>query len=280
MFVAVKIKKKSNKPSDQEILEQDDQILEASQDTFNWLTANRTLVLGLIAATVIGILAVTWFLEHRRNRIAEASAATYEALAITFQPVGENVEQPPEGQRPIPQEEIFATQQAKLEALRSKANEVVSAYENRRAGNEARLLEASAALELGDHAKALDGYETFRSTSDTRLGELVATLGEATSRAAAGNLEQGLSVIDGIMERYEGLRANLTLQKARLIDTYGESVAARTAYQELLDSDFPLASIDASSVETRIALLNIELGDTEEQPEANEENQDDGQGAE
>lgn len=271
--MAVKIKKKSNKPTDEELLEQDDQILEASQDTFNWLSANRTLVFGIIAATVVAVFAMTWFLDHRRKRVAEASTATYEALAISFQPVGE-VEQPPEGQRPIPQEEIFETQQAKLEALRSKAAEVVSAYENRRAGNEARLLEASAALELGDHEEALDGYDAFRSTSDTRLGELVATLGEATSRAAAGNLEQALSVIDDIMGRYEGLRANLTLQKARLIDTYGEPTTARSAYRDLLDSDFPLASIDASSVETRIALLDIELGDTAD------ENQDAGQGAE
>lgn len=257
--MAVKIKKKSNKPTDEELLEKDDQILEASRDTFNWLSDNAVLVGAVVAGLVIAVLVGVWFIDQRKTRIAEASADAYEALAVSFQPVGE-APTPAEGQDPIPASEVFATQQEKLEALRRRASEVVEKYQNRRAGNEARLLVASAALELGDAAEALDGYQAFRETSDTRLGELVATMGEASAMAANGDLTQALQVIDDIMGRYGNLRANLALQKARLIDTYGEPKDARLAYQQILDSDYALDGVDTGALETRIALLDIELG--------------------
>jgi predicted negative regulator of RcsB-dependent stress response len=264
-LVAIKIKKKSNKPTDEELLEQDDQILETSKETFSWLSENRNLVIGLLVATVVLILGLTWYLDHRKSRIAEASAATYDALAVTFRPVGEA---PParEGEEPIPESEVFATQTAKLETLREQAQAVVSEYENRRAGNEARLLAASAALELGDFGDALDGYQAFRNSSDTRLGELIATLGEATATAGEGDLDGALSAIDEIMGRFDSLRPHLALHKARLIDTYGNDADALEAYKQILNSDYSLETVDTGQIETRVALLEIQLGEAGEGP--------------
>jgi hypothetical protein len=244
--VAVKIKKRRpDAPIEEEnALVQDDQVLAASKETFDFLQDHRNAVIGGIVVLVLGVIGVSLMLDNREAASADAAGGLYAALATATAPVGEGGEYP----------DI----RARAAAVASAASAVVAEHEADPLGNTARLLAAHGALQQGDASAAQQQFAAFRTSKAGAPEANVAAFGEAAAMAEAGDVSGAVALLDGLGGQNQALAFAAALQSARIQDAFGEPTDALAAYRALLDT-YP-AEAGQVFVSNRIAQLEIELG--------------------
>lgn len=221
--MAVKIKKKRpDAPVDETdaLLEEEDTVLHASRETFDFLQDHRVAVLGGIFVLVIGIIIGSLMLDQREASSAEAAQGLYEALAETNETVGD------EGTYPdVPTRAV---------AVKSAAEAVVAEHNDDALGTTARLLVAHGALHGGEAGEAQQQFAAFRTARSGSPEANVAAFGEAAAMASAGDLDGAVALLESLGNDNDALAFGAALQKARLIDTFGEPAAALDAYREVV----------------------------------------------
>lgn len=235
--MAIKIKKK--KPEQQveeEILEQPDQVLAATQETFGWLHENRNLVLGGIGALFVAIVAGSFAWGARVGGQVEASAPILSAIADATAPVGEGA--------------TFADETARATAVRDVVGPLT--------GNPvASVVAGGAQLELGDADAATLSF----STASSGLGapeQAVIAFGLAAAQAEGGNLDAAIATLEDVKAHSEEIAPLVALQVARLTDAYGTPDQALSAYRSFV-AENPGAS-GSGDASNRIVQLEIALG--------------------
>lgn len=244
--MAVKIKKKRpDAPVEEtdELLAEEDTVLHASRETFDFLQDNRTAVLSGIAILVVGIIAGSLMVDQRAAASAEAASGLFAALAETNESVGE--------------EGTYADVPARAAAVETSAQQVVAEHPEDALGTTARLLVAHGALLQGEAGTAQQQFAAFRTARSGSPEANVAAFGEAAAMAAAGDLDGAIGLLDSLDGGNEAMAFGAGLQKARLIDTFGTPNAALDAYRAVI-ADHPDRSAQAF-VEHRATQLEIEL---------------------
>lgn len=265
--MAIKIKKRSQRDEEngenapeEEIaaVETADRVIEASRDSWSWLSENRNLAIAAVVVLVAGILAFTLVRQAAERRLEATSSAVYEAYKVVTVPIGAE-DAPAED----PQ---FATLNEQLQELRNRAVQVAAQNEGDAVAL-AQLLASSSRLALGDDdSAALAGFRAYREQAQTGLDRIVADVGIATALASNGDLEQALSVLDELVARYDYAATTIAPLRASLVDTFGEPAAAVAAYEEAI------AALDgapgAGRLEGRLLELQIRAGLVEATPAA------------
>jgi hypothetical protein len=244
--VAVKIKKRRpDAPVEEEnALVEDDQVLAASKETFDFLQDHRSAVIGGIVVLVVGIIAVSLMLDSRKAASADAAGGLYAALATATAPVGEGGE--------------YTDIRARAAAVAAEATTVVAEHESDPLGNTARLLAAHGALQQGDAATAQQQFAAFRTSKSGAPEANVAAFGEAAAMAEAGDVAGAVALLATLGGQNEALGFAAALQSARIQDAFSGGADALAAYRTLVDA-YP-AEAGQVFVSNRIAQLEIELG--------------------
>lgn len=242
--MAIKIKRRrEDEPETEEVPEvaQADEILVASAETFSWLQDNRNLVMGAIAALLIGIVVVSTVRDAGARKQADQARAVFAALDVATSGVGDGA--------------TYAGLSEREAALAAAASEAANLGGT--LADDAALLGGRAALMQGDAATALQQYQAAAAPLEGTPEGAVVEFGVATAHAANGDLAQGLAVLDELAQR-DGYALSARVWRARLIDTYGEPRAAWEAYTALVDEFAGMT--DTYPFEDRATQLAIELG--------------------
>ena len=253
--MAIKIKKKKPETAEveAELLDQPDQVLAATQDTFGWLTDNRNAVIGGLAIVVVCLVGFSVAAEKRDAGNALEAVPTLDAIGTAGASVGE--------------EGVYPSTTARAEALRSAAAEAGGSVLG-------TVLEGASALELGDAGSATVAFDAALEAFDIGPEGAVLAFGAAAAHAEAGNLERALTLLDNVGGDNPQLAPVASLQAAQLIDAYGEPSNALSAYRDTLSS-YP-GMPGEGDVRNRVTQLEIQLGvEPQPEPEPAEEAADD-----
>jgi hypothetical protein len=241
--VAIKIKmRRPDAPEAPVDLAEVDQVLHASQETFGFLQDNRNAVVGLIAAIVIGVVVGSVLLKNRSDAADEAASGLYTALNTLTQEVGEGAEYTEVSQR--------------AGAALAAAETVIAEHPQDGLGTTERAVAGQGALQAGDAVAAVTHFEAYRAGNENRAEANAAAFGEASARAASGDLAGARGLMASLADD-EAIGFVAALHSARLVDTFGENAEALETYRELLYAHPEQAS--GAYVDHRITQLEIEL---------------------
>ncbi|HUT78635.1 MAG TPA: hypothetical protein VM285_13155 [Polyangia bacterium] len=231
-----KIKEKTNRKDDLDPGK--DNFIEKSMSVFDWAMSRRRqlgVALGVaLLAAVAGII-VNRVLESRR---AEASAMLDEALTAALAPVehlGDDPESPlePEKGQPL----SFESRAARATETIARATKVEQAEGGSAIGAAARLLEAGARLDLGEHEAAIAAYEAFLDEAGSDLDWLRPNAMEGLGLAleAAGKSEEARARFQEIGRTATGRTALAAkYNDARLARVLGDNTGAAELLREVM----------------------------------------------
>lgn len=216
----------------------DDKVLVASRDVFDWMAENRMVLLGGVAALVLGMLVFSTVKSSSDAKAAQRARDLYAAV---------------DG---VVVEESTTTMQAASEALRTQASALATGSGELAAT--AAMLGARASATLGDGEGALAGYQAFAAAHEGPEA-VVARFGVATAHAQAGRLSDGLAVLEQVAEN-EAYRPAALTQKAVLLDTFGTPEQALEAWRAAAATAEPGAFGADTTAANRARALEIQLG--------------------
>ena len=244
--MAIKIKKKKPETAEVEgdLLDQPDQVLAATQDTFGWLTENRNAVLGGLAVLIVALVGGSIAAEKRNEGDAVDAIPTLQAIGTAGASIGE--------------EGVYTDETARAQALAAAADEAGGSVLG-------SVLEGAAALQLGDTDTSTAAFDAAMTAFEGRPEASVLTFGAASAYAEGGNLDRALTMLDTVGAENPQLAGLASLQAAQLIDAYGEPTAALDAYRDTLSTHAGLPG--EADVQNRVTQLEISLG-VEPQPVA------------
>jgi len=208
-------------------MKEPDQFLSALDRAVAYARANpqRMLAagLGVIAAAAIAIAATTW-LSARDDRANVELAAVLETYRKPVATVGLDDAL-----------ETFPDQTSKDAALMSAAQEMVDKHGGARSVRAAKLMQAYALSQGAQHAEAARLYGEVASPNPNDVLAAAAALGEATSRAAAGEPQ---AAIDQLKRLAGGtspyVPKDLVLERAAAIAQQADQLEeALTLYRRL-----------------------------------------------
>jgi predicted negative regulator of RcsB-dependent stress response len=253
--VAIKIKKKKPETAEVEadLIDEPDQVLAATQDTFGWLTANRNAVIGGVVALVVGLAGFSMLTEKSAASAADSAIPTLNAIGTAGASVGEDG--------------IYANANARATALAAAADEAPDSALT-------AVLAGAAQLQLGDAAASSASFAAALEAFEGRPEGSILAFAAASAAAEAGDLDRALTLLDNVGGDNPELAPIASLQAAQLIDAYGEPADALAAYRQTIrDHDGVPGSGDVTN---RIIQLEIELGVDPEVAEAEPAEGDEG----
>ena len=251
--MAIKIKKKKPQTAEVEgdLIDQPDQVLAATQDTFGWLTNNRNAVLGGLAILIVALVGGSIASENRSETAAIGAVPTLAAIGLAGASVGE--------------EGVYVSETARAQAVASAVGEADGSVI-------VSVLEGASALQLGDAEASATAFDAALTAFEGRPEAAVLTFGAASAHAESGSLDRALTMLDTVGADHPQLAPLASLQAAQLIDAYGEPTAALAAYRDTLSSHAGLPG--EADLRNRVVQLEIELG-VDPQPVADEPEGDD-----
>jgi tetratricopeptide (TPR) repeat protein len=225
-------------------VELDDQFLTTTQrlgETLKPYAARIAVAAGIIAIVVISVTTYRWW-DHRK----EAQATEWYAEAADILRRGLDSDPPPMELDPsLPPPVTYATAEARSQAAMVALERLQSRYGSTRVAQEARLLEASLLLELGDPDAALPLYEEYARKGKVAELRIVAREGigyayeakaaaaeDATARQAA--LEQALAAFSSIPEG--PAHGSALYHRGRVLALLNRAQEAREAFEQALEA--------------------------------------------
>lgn len=237
--MAIKIKKKKPETAEVEadLIDQPDQVLAATQDTFGWLTANRNVVIGGVVALVVGLAGFSMLSEKSAASDASGAVPTLTAIGTAGASVGEGG--------------VFADSNARATALAAAADEAPDSAL-------VAVLDGAAQLQLGNAEASAASFDAALEAFEGRPEGSILAFAAASAAAEAGNLDRALTLLDNVGGENPELAPVASLQAAQLIDAYGEPQAALEAYRLTLSAHEGVPG--SADVANRVTQLEIELG--------------------
>lgn len=251
--MAVKIKRKRPEEEVQEeevVVDDADQILTATEDTFDFLTENRNAILGGIGALILVVIAGSLMNDNRAASKATEAREVLVALDALVAPTGE---------------------EADIASTRERAALAASSAAGARENFDAPLsavaagIEAPAALQSGDAARAAQAYSDYRAANEGFADAQLAGFGQASALAASGDLEGAIAVLERVGTT-DGFDFSAALHGARLVDAFGAPNDALTRYRAVAAEFSDEAS--RANVDHRVTQLEIQLGEEPVEAEA------------
>ena len=240
--MAIKIKKRVDEPETPETDGADEQdenpvmaavpeigsetIFQAPRDTFGWITDNRGIVIGGLAAIVLAIIGGSFWMASREAGRVESTHELLRALDITGAPTAADDVTAGELQ--------FATLEERLQAQSAEARRIAAAQRVRGVSRQATLLAAAADLGLGRTDEARDAYRDYRAGAVNVLERSVAELGVASALAQGGQLGEALELLGALESEVPAAAAAVQLHRALLIDSFGAPDAALAAWRSVV----------------------------------------------
>lgn len=230
-----------------------DRVVLASENAFDWIHRNRKVVVGVIGATLLGMIGVAAISSSARENRSEEAQDLYRAYMTSIAPVGANLEL---GDGLAQGDPSFKTITEQLLATRDAAGAVAASSKGGPA-NFARLLQGAASVKLGGES-ATEDLLAFERYASTPLQKTVGELAVAVSLAADGDLAGALERLDALAGKSPELGLTILEQRASLIEAYGAPDAALDAWRTVA------AAAEGSSAEVRVnervALLELQQG--------------------
>jgi hypothetical protein len=231
-----KIKEKTNRKDDLD--PRKDNFIEKSMTAFDWAMNRRRQIgvaLGVALLAAVAGIVVSRALESRR---AEASAALDGALAAALAPVvrlGDDPELPMEVDEGQPL--TFETAAARATETVKRVAGLQEVQGGTAIGAAARLLEAGARLDSGEHEAAIAAYEAFLDEAGSDLDWLRPNAVEGLGLAleAAGRMEDSRSRFQELARTATGRTVlDAKYNEARLARSLGDNTAAAELLREVI----------------------------------------------
>lgn len=233
-----KIKEKTSRKDDLDPSK--DNFIEKSMSVFDWaMNRRRQIGVALAAALVIAIggIVASRMIESRR---ADASQALDEVLAAALAPVvqlGDDPESPMEPDQGMPLS--FESAAARATETVKRAGALQDSQGGTAIGAAARLAEAGARLDGGEHEAAIAAYESFLDEAGSDLDWLRPNAVEGLGLAleAAGRLEEARTRFQELARTATGRTALAAkYNEARLARALGDNTAAAELLREVISS--------------------------------------------
>lgn len=251
--------KKTAKQSRKELLKSDDAFIQAANTGAEWITENRTWVIGAVGAIVLvvtgGIVAQT-MMASAASEQADALAA---ALAVYNAELVPEAEANPDGDPPT-----FATEDARREAARAAFEKLVG---DSGAGLLAQFYAADLAEAAGETDAAMAQFDALlEKLSPTHDLYFLAIERAAYAHERTGDLDGAMAIWGRLTTGNAFYRDRAAFQRARLLEAKGEKQKAAELYASM-ENEFPESAM-VDSARKRLALLEEQGIAPPEAPEA------------
>lgn len=210
-----------------------------SHETANWIERNRPIAIGLFFLVLAAPLIVygIWY-QVQQAEVGESNDVT-EAIEAYQYPVKDSpmmkfFEQNDKFTKP---DTIYATTEAKWQAVYKEADEALKAHPSDDLGVSARYTKAGAAYQLGKYDEAIALYNEVLGDERGDALHLFATLGLAMSQAGKGDVDGAVVTFDKLKAMNDSYVGFAQYHKGRVLQAAGKNDAAKEAYNALLQSD-------------------------------------------
>ena len=222
----------------------------------SWVEENRKLIFGGLIALVVIVVATLIGLQYVRGQQVEASNRLSAGLNQYQVPVEGSPELEMIRERDeIPEPpQVFASEDAKWEAIHSEAENTLREFDRGPVAASARFTKAAAALNLGRGEEAAGLYrEVLASTDATAEVRSFAQMGLAKSLSVQGDISGAKAAWESFGAENPTQASYADFEVARLVEREGNAEEARKLYEAFLQahptSDF------RGEVERRLALM-------------------------
>lgn len=259
--MAIKVKKKSDAPQEEEMPELPESVDLATYDALHeksfqlvgWIEDNRNLVIGGVVAIVVASVGTIFAFNYMEARQVEASVQLSEGLAA-YEVLVEgsaDLEALRGDERIAPPKHTFQSEEEKWQTIYDKAGGTLADHDRGEIGRSARLTKASAAFKLGKVDESIALYEAAIEGATGEVRDF-AYVGLASALAAKGEHDRAIAT-------YEKLAANpeyapfAKYEKARLLQRAGKTEDAKNLFHEILETHPTTTFRD--DIERRLAML-------------------------
>ncbi len=206
----------------------DDEFTQKTVKGFQWLLDNRVMVLAVLGSALVGLISLSVYQRVSRTGAEEASAALQAATDVYLKAhgqTGDPADKPLEGEARTGQ--LERSRDAFVAARNRHGDSAISAL--------ARLGEASANYDLGQHEAALKAYNAVLATPELDpFARAIALQGKAATLESSGKAEGAMKAwrsIEALDKQAYGVLAGL--QVGRLLEAEGKSAEAIKHYEAL-----------------------------------------------
>lgn len=230
-----------------------DRVVLASENAFDWMHRHRVVLIGGLAAILIGMIAVAATRTSANEARAQEAQDLYQAYAYMLAPVGEDMEPNDMWAQGDP---VFNDSREQLLSVRDAADSVAA---ESKGGPQAfaQLLSGSVSVQLGDKS-ATETLEAFQSFATGTLQTLVAEVALAAARAADGDLPRAIQQLDTLASQNPDLALQLLEQRAGLFEAYGSADEALQAWKTTAAA--AEGTMAEARIAERVALLELRQG--------------------
>ncbi|MBI3402697.1 MAG: tetratricopeptide repeat protein [Acidobacteria bacterium] len=203
-----------------------------AREMFETRRGESTLVIGLVAALLLGALAYYGWREHVQSR---ATALLADAMTVQDARIG-----PPPAPGTPANGIYFPTERERAQAALTKFKIAADAYPSADAGIYARYQLASTYMTLGQPAQAATAYQQVIDAAGTGIYGQMARLGLAEAQARAGQYDQAINTFKDLSLRKDGPLPvdGILMQLGRVYLNAGKRTEAQQTFNRLVD-EFP-----------------------------------------
>ncbi len=238
-----------------------DEFVTVTQRAFTYAAENRkplVVLLSVAGALIVTFTVAAEFAERRSATRANAFAKAVDIVSATVKPPApegeeasvDGVTPPADGAKPKPEERTFETASARAEAALVELSKV----EGGGVGQLAGLGKATALLDTGKNAQAIEEYKRF---IDSGVGDAYLFFGHdglATALAESGDVPGAIAEVAKLAKLQGGAFADhASFRRGRLLEAKGDTADAIKAYKSLLEAH--PTSLLKPQAEKRLGLL-------------------------
>lgn len=235
----VKVTKKDIKEA-----KQPDAVLVGATSLFDWILANRNLVIGAIVALLVVVGAALLISESSASKRAEVGGQLGRAVALASRPVVPGV---------AIDTDTFPTAEAKRQAEQKAFAEIVSEHPGSEAAHSAQLQLARVSFEEGRYDDAIAGFQKSLDALGNSPLRLFALEGLGYAYEAKGDLAKAKETFQRLSNA--GAPARSLYQQARIAELSGQKDEARKLYEQVT-KDYE-NEVLAGEAQARLELLGL-----------------------
>ncbi len=241
--MAIKIKRKVNKPAEEEdveltgdpLLDEPDVFFQTADKSVGWAADNQSLIIGAVGFVIVALLVSFFLIQNSRNNAIERSDSLTAALDVMSGTVGDDAAPNPNANNANIKR--FSTSKAKYTELGAKADAVLSNHGGEDVAQLAGVMKARAAFGLGNYDEAITLYEGWLSANANSDEKPVVLQALAAAQAAGKKNDAAIATL----EKLKALDADTygemaSYQIGQIYEAAGQKDKAKAAYEELIKS--------------------------------------------
>ncbi len=238
--------KKTTKQSRKELLKSDDAFIQAANTGAEWITENRTLVVGAVVAIVLAVTVSIVAQSFSSSAAADRADALAAAIAVYDAELVPEADADPDADPPT-----FANEEARREAARAAFEPLV---EEPGVGLLAQFYVADLAEAAGESQTALERFDALLAQlSPSHDFYFLAIERAAYAHERAGDLDGAMEIWGRLTAGNTFYRDRAAFQRARLTEAKGEQKKAAELYASL-ENEFPDSAV-VDEARKRLTLL-------------------------